>query len=106
MGKKLSQAEVARYERDGLLFPVDAMRPWFRLAVIGILLLLVGGGCSDTGASSDNDKRGVFYGGVSGGRTCRKYAPDKLRRPRDRPRPHPARPRYAVAALGHPKGSG
>jgi hypothetical protein len=69
MGKKLSQAEVARYQRDGLLFPVDAMRRWIRLAIIGILLLLVGEGCADTGASSDTDKRGTFYGGVSGGRT-------------------------------------
>ncbi len=24
MGKKLSKAEIARYERDGFLFPVDA----------------------------------------------------------------------------------
>ena len=47
----------------------DAMRPWFRLAIIGILLSLVGGGCADTGASSGNDKRGIFYGGVSGGGT-------------------------------------
>jgi hypothetical protein len=27
MGKKLSDSEVARYERDGLLFTVDARPP-------------------------------------------------------------------------------
>jgi hypothetical protein len=40
---------------------------WF--AVIGLVLALSAAGCADTGAASDNDKRGVFYGGVSGGHT-------------------------------------
>ena len=39
------------------------------LAFIGLLLSLAVTGCADTGAASDNDKRGVFYGGISGGRT-------------------------------------
>jgi hypothetical protein len=34
-------------------------------AAIGLLLALLAAGCADTGAASDNDKRGVFYGGVS-----------------------------------------
>jgi hypothetical protein len=38
-------------------------------AVIGLLLALLTAGCADTGATSDNDKRGVFYGGVSAGGT-------------------------------------
>ncbi|MBV8507166.1 MAG: hypothetical protein JOZ11_15330 [Alphaproteobacteria bacterium] len=42
-------------------------------AAIGLLLaLLTAGliaGCADTGSTSDNDKRGVFYGGVTGGGT-------------------------------------
>lgn len=42
-------------------------RPW--LAVAGLLLLLAVAGCTDTAAGSDSDKRGVFYGGISGGHT-------------------------------------
>ena len=38
-------------------------------AVIGFLLALLTAGCADTGGTSDNDKRGVFYGGVSAGGT-------------------------------------
>jgi len=37
------------------------------LAVLGLLLCLLTSGCADSGSSSDNDKRGGFYGGVSGG---------------------------------------
>jgi hypothetical protein len=40
-------------------------RHWF--SVIGLMLLLLAAGCADVGATSDNDKRGVFYGGVSAG---------------------------------------
>ena len=42
-------------------------RWWF--AVAGLLLALWGAGCTDTGTASDNDKRPVFYGGVTGGHT-------------------------------------
>jgi hypothetical protein len=62
MGKQLSGAEVASYERRrGQVMG----RCWF--ALIGIVLSLVIAGCADTSAASDNDKRGVFYGGVFGG---------------------------------------
>jgi len=43
------------------------MRTRRGFAVIGLLLGLLTAGCTDTGAASDNDKRGVFYGGVSAG---------------------------------------
>jgi hypothetical protein len=83
MGKKLSASKAARYGRDGLLYPVDAftraeprryrnclerrdMRARFQLGVIGLLLSLTLAGCADSAAGSDNDKRGVFYGGVTG----------------------------------------
>lgn len=42
-------------------------RLWF--ALIGVFLSLAIAGCADTGGASDNDKRGVFYGGISGGHT-------------------------------------
>lgn len=42
-------------------------RCWF--SVIGLMLSLLAAGCADPGAASDNDKRGVFYGGVSAGGT-------------------------------------
>jgi hypothetical protein len=38
-------------------------------AVIRLLLVLLTAGCTDTGTTSDNDKHGVFYGGVSAGGT-------------------------------------
>jgi hypothetical protein len=47
----------------------EAMRTRRGLAVIGFLLALLATGCADPGATSDNDKRGVFYGGVSAGGT-------------------------------------
>jgi hypothetical protein len=34
---------------------------------MALMLSLLAAGCADPGASSDNDKRGVFYGGVSAG---------------------------------------
>ena len=43
------------------------MRTRRGFVVIGLLLALLAAGCADTGATSDNDKRGVFYGGVSAG---------------------------------------
>ncbi len=42
-------------------------RYWF--SVMALMLSLVAAGCADPGAASDNDKRGVFYGGVSAGGT-------------------------------------
>ena len=45
------------------------MRTRYWCAVIGLLLALVAAGCADSGTASDNDKRGVLYGGVSAGGT-------------------------------------
>ncbi|MBO0739445.1 MAG: hypothetical protein J2P48_23395 [Alphaproteobacteria bacterium] len=40
-----------------------------RLWLSGVMLVLtlLAAGCADSGAASDNDKRPVFYGGVSSG---------------------------------------
>jgi non-heme Fe2+,alpha-ketoglutarate-dependent halogenase len=47
--------------------PEMQARLW--LTLIGLFLSLTVAGCADKGATSDDDKRGVFYGGVTGGRT-------------------------------------
>jgi len=64
MGKQLSDAGPDLRARGGW-----AMGARFWFALIGMVLSLAMGGCADTSAASDNDKRGVFYGGVSGGHT-------------------------------------
>ena len=38
-----------------------------RFFAVGLLLASLTAGCADSGAASDNDKRPVFYGGVSSG---------------------------------------
>lgn len=45
------------------------MRTRFWLALIAVSLSLLAAGCADTGAGSDDDKRGSFYGGITGGGT-------------------------------------
>jgi hypothetical protein len=35
--------------------------------LLGLLVVLLVAGCADSGTSSDKDKRGVFYGGISAG---------------------------------------
>jgi hypothetical protein len=35
--------------------------------LLGLLMALLIAGCADTGTSSDDDRRGVLYGGISGG---------------------------------------
>ena len=45
------------------------MRTRRGFAVIGLLFVLLTAGCADAGGTSDKDKRGVFYGGVSAGGT-------------------------------------
>jgi catechol 2,3-dioxygenase-like lactoylglutathione lyase family enzyme len=37
--------------------------------LLGLLASLVAAACADSGASSDNDRRGGFYAGISGGGT-------------------------------------
>jgi hypothetical protein len=93
MGKKLSEAEVARYEHDGLLSrwmrqprrgAAATARPTVKrhfaggpsnmptrcsLVLLGLVLSLSTAGCADSGTASDNDKHGVFYGGASVGGT-------------------------------------
>jgi hypothetical protein len=46
---------------------VMKIRCWF--FVMGLVSPLLTAGCADPGTASDNDKRGVFYGGVSAGGT-------------------------------------
>src|SRR5260370_38149562 len=63
MGKKLSEAQG----QPGMTVWVRGMKKKHWFSVIGLMLLLLAAGCADAGATSDNDKRGVFYGGVSAG---------------------------------------
>jgi hypothetical protein len=35
--------------------------------LLGLLMALLITGCADSGDSSDNDRRGGLYGGISGG---------------------------------------
>ena len=37
--------------------------------LLGLLASLLAAACADSGASSDNDRRGGFYGGISAGGT-------------------------------------
>jgi hypothetical protein len=37
--------------------------------LFGLLLALLTAGCAANGSVSDNDRRGGFYGGISGGGT-------------------------------------
>jgi hypothetical protein len=90
MGKQLTDEQIARYERDGFISPVDAfgreqardylerpkggsrLSPGRRcygsaaLMVIVVLLSLTAG-CASRDNSSDQERRDGFYGGVSGG---------------------------------------
>jgi hypothetical protein len=42
-------------------------RSWFALLGVLVAVLLVG--CAGPGGTSDDDRRPVFYGGVTGGHT-------------------------------------
>ena len=66
MGKKLHPGALRTSGNDGVA-RVMKKRYWF--SVIGLVLSLLTAGCADPGTASDNDKRGVFYGGVSAGGT-------------------------------------
>jgi hypothetical protein len=48
-----------------------SMRPTRWFLVIGLLLSLSVAGCAADGGGSDTDKRGGFYGGITGGGTWR-----------------------------------
>lgn len=39
----------------------------FWLALIGLFLTFSAAGCADRGTATDDDRRGVFYGGVTAG---------------------------------------
>jgi hypothetical protein len=69
MSKKMSDEQVQRNERDGFVFPVEP-RPSLRrfgCAVLAMNLLLPLVACAASDASSDDNRRGGFYGSVSGG---------------------------------------
>jgi hypothetical protein len=56
-----------RASRNDGVVRVMKRRYWF--SVMGLMLSLLAVGCADAGSTSDNDKRGVFYGGVRAGGT-------------------------------------
>ena len=70
MGKTLNGEQLARDERDGFIVP-DRSRPSLGrrigcvLSGLSFLLLLLG--CAANDSASDDNRRGGFYGGVSGG---------------------------------------
>jgi hypothetical protein len=70
MSKKLSDEQVQRYERDGFVFPVKS-RPLLGrrtgCVVLGLSFLLLLMGCAANDSASDDNRRGGFYGSVSGG---------------------------------------
>ena len=59
--REANREQTLRYEI------VWIMGTRFWLALIGLLLSIAAAGCAATDAASDNDKRGVLYGGVSAG---------------------------------------
>lgn len=71
MGKRQSEAEVARCKRDGFVFPIEAFSR--ETARIGFVLFalaltaLTASGCAPQNSSDDDQHRGGFYGGVTGG---------------------------------------
>jgi hypothetical protein len=76
MGKRLSDEQIARYERDRFVFPVEAYGESrlssgrrFGCALLALCFLDLLAGCASGDSSSDQERRGGFYGGVSGGLT-------------------------------------
>ena len=89
MGKRLTGTKVARYARNGLRSPVGAFgrnetlrhperperlddvsgaapRQWWHL-IATVLACVTIAGCAMRDDGSDRDRRGGFYGGVTGG---------------------------------------
>ena len=65
MGKKLSADQIERYERDGF-----ASRLSYRhlaLALLGLAAAAIISGCASPDHSSEQNRQGGFYGGMSGG---------------------------------------
>jgi len=90
MGKTLNGERIARDERDGFVFPVGSRlspfaQAWLALrasgdaplrrepgrrigcVVLGLSFLLLLMGCAANDSASDDNRRGGFYGSVSGG---------------------------------------
>ena len=69
MGETLSGERIARYERDGFVFRyVPAFADGHIGCVVwGLSFLLLLMGCAASDTSSDDNRRGGFYGSVSGG---------------------------------------
>lgn len=70
MGKTLNSERIARDERDGFVFPVGSrLSQGGRIGcvVLGLSFLLLLMGCTASDTSSDDNRRGGFYGSVSGG---------------------------------------
>jgi hypothetical protein len=71
MGKTLNGKRIARDERDGFVFPVGSRlsqgRRRIGCVVLGVSFLLLLMGCAANDSASDDNRRGGFYGSVSGG---------------------------------------
>jgi hypothetical protein len=69
MGKRLSEADVARYGRDGFLFPLRGGRSkWRRTWPLALILCLAVAGCTGTGyAPAQDDQTTSARSGSDGG---------------------------------------
>lgn len=70
MGKTLNGERIARDERDGFVFPIESRPSSGRrigCVVLGLSFLLLLMGCAANDSASDDNRRGGFYGSVSGG---------------------------------------
>ena len=69
MGKKLSKEQIARSVRERSVTRKGGSRPspGWRLGCALLLLGVILAGCASGDSSSDQERRGGFYGGVFGG---------------------------------------
>ena len=64
MRKRLSEAEIARYERDGFLFPVEARR----IRLLALIACLMVASCTGVGYQPPpTDQSGPIHGESGGG---------------------------------------